>query len=89
VWLHGWSRVLGWRPDLLAQASRRVGTAEAEAAEMGQLPEERLDDAVRRHLRFMEWLGLFAVPFVSPDTAEAVLEDPDDGRVLEDVRSEA
>jgi len=35
------------------------------AAEQQRIPPARLDEAVRRHLRFMDWLGLFGNPFVA------------------------
>ena len=45
------------------------------AAKVGTIPEERLDDAALRHLRFMEWLGLFEETHVSPEQAEELLRE--------------
>ena len=55
------------------------------AVRTGYLPVERLDDAVRRNLRFAEWLGLFDDPFADPDGAEAVFNNADDEALLADL----
>jgi beta-N-acetylhexosaminidase len=55
------------------------------AVRSGYLPTARLDEAVDRNLRFMEWLGLFDDPFVDPDRARSVFTDADDEALLADL----
>jgi beta-N-acetylhexosaminidase len=48
-----------------------------EAAESGDIPPERLEDAVERNLRFMRWLGLEEKAQVDADAAAETLRDLD------------
>jgi len=57
------------------------------AARTGAIPMERLDEAVGRNLRFMDWLGLFDHAQVDPDEAEAVFADRDDADLLADINA--
>jgi len=53
------------------------------AAESGAISAARLDEAVLRHLAFLEWLGLLdGEVMVSVDAAEALLHDAADNRLI-------
>jgi beta-N-acetylhexosaminidase len=53
------------------------------AAQKKRLTPERLDEAVLRNLKFMEWLGLLGTDVrVSPDRARQLLSDDQDNRFL-------
>jgi beta-N-acetylhexosaminidase len=53
------------------------------AAESRRLTPQRLDEAVLRNLKFMEWLGLLGTDArISPDLARKVLGDEQDNRFL-------
>ena len=53
------------------------------AAESKRLTPQRLDEAVLRNLKFMEWLGLLGTDArVSPDRARELLSDEQDNRFL-------
>lgn len=53
------------------------------AAASERLTPHRLDEAVLRNLKFMEWLGLFGTDArVSPDRARRLLSDEQDNRFL-------
>ena len=65
--------------DLLGKVFDRL----MKAAETGRLTQQRLDEAVTRHLKFMEWLGLFGKDVrVSPARADELLRNERDGRFL-------
>ena len=68
---------------LVEQVFRALVTA----ARTGAIPMERLDEAVGRNLRFMDWLGLFDQPRVDPDRAEAVFADVADADLLADINA--
>ena len=64
---------------------RQVFESILAAVQSGYLPAARLDEAVCRNLRFMEWLGLFDGSFVDPDRAHRVFTDADDEALLADL----
>ena len=66
---------------------QRVFDSLIQAARTGSIPPERLDGAVRRNLRFIDWLGLLDDPCVDPDRAEAVFADRDDVDLLADINA--
>ena len=53
------------------------------AAESKRLTPQRLDEAVLRNLKFMEWLGLLGTDArISPERARKLLGDEQDNRFL-------
>jgi beta-N-acetylhexosaminidase len=65
--------------DLLGKVADRL----MKAVERGRLTQQRLDEAVSRHLRFLAWLGLLGQDVrVWPARAEELLHDEPDGRFL-------
>lgn len=56
-----------------------------DAAETGMIPAERLDEAVYRHIQFMQWLGLFDKMQVAPEQAEELLQDEHARRLLQEI----
>lgn len=66
-----------------------VFSALLDAAERGVISEARLDDAVERHLAFMEWLCLLDDgAMVAVEAAEALLHDDADNRLIARVLAE-
>jgi len=57
------------------------------AVRSGVISADRLDEAVARNLRFIEWLGLLDNPYVDPERAEAVFADADDVALLDDINA--
>ena len=55
------------------------------AARQGRITPERLDEAVKRNLDFMTWLGLFKEQMVSADYAIKLLQDKTDNAFLRKV----
>ena len=65
--------------DMLGKVFDRM----MKAAESKRLTPQRLDEAVLRNLKFMEWLGLLGTDArVSPDCARDLLSDEQDNRFL-------
>ncbi len=64
---------------------KAVFEALAGAARAGVVAEDRLDEAIRRQDRFMDWLGLRQAPMVDPDRAEAVFACREDAAFLADL----
>ena len=57
-----------------------------EAVERKRLSQERLDEAILRHLKFMDWLGLLGkVVNVSPAWANKLLRNEQDNRFLAEI----
>jgi len=56
-----------------------------EAARQGKITPERLNEAVKRNLEFMAWLGLFEDPMVSAEDALELLENEADNALLRKV----
>lgn len=68
--------------DLLGRVFDRL----MKAVQDQRLSQQRLDEAVLRHLRFMEWLGLLdRAALVQPEQAEALLRNEQESRFLADV----
>jgi len=63
--------------DVIGGASPRDIKDTVRLVEEGQIPEERIDDAVRRILAAKFKLGVFEDPYVDPDSAEEVVGSPE------------
>ena len=68
--------------DMLGKVFDRL----MKAAASRRLSQERLDEAVTRHLKFMEWLGLLGKDIrVSPARADELLHSEQDNRFLANI----
>lgn len=67
------------------ETQRAVFDALADAAGSPALDAERLTDAERRQLAFLDWLGIVDHPFVDPEWTDAVFADADDIAFLADL----
>jgi beta-N-acetylhexosaminidase len=62
---------------------RRVFESLTQAVEEGRISDARLDEAVGRHLEFLDWLGLLkGEVMASPEGVEQALRDEEDNRLL-------
>lgn len=66
---------------------RQVFDAVLAAARSGVITPHRLDEAVGRHVHFLDWLGVLDAPHVDPERAEAVFADPDNMALLADINA--
>ena len=64
---------------------KKVFNSLLQAAKDGRITQERLEEAVKRNLSFMEWLGLFEEPMVSAGDAVKLLQDEADNAFLKKV----
>lgn len=67
---------------------RPVFTSLLQAAKQGNIPPERLDEAVKRNLDFMEWLGLFDNTMVSTEAALKLLQNEEENDFLRTIINE-
>lgn len=68
-----------------AEAVEPVFTNLLHAARQDRITPERLDEAVKRNIDFMAWLGLFEEPMVSAEDAEKLLQNEADNAFLKKV----
>lgn len=66
---------------------KKVFDALTGAVRTGAIAPDRLDEAIRRQHRFMDWLGLWGYPMVDPDKAEAVFACSQDRAFLADINA--
>lgn len=66
-----------------SESVQPIFTALLAAVETGVISEARLNEAVLRHLAFMDWLGILdGDVMVSPESAEDLLHDDADNRLI-------
>lgn len=59
------------------------------AARDGRIPMARIDEAVDRHLTFIDWLGIVDAPVPTPESAEAVFQDMAETKFLASLETTA
>lgn len=68
---------------------RAARQALIDAVRGGEIPEERIDESVRRILRLKERLGVLVPPDVNVDAAAGVVGSDEHRRINEDIRAQA